>query len=247
MSPVAPPPAAAPRKKGLGPVGWIVIVVLGVIALGIVGIGVFTMVVLHKVKQAGFDPALIERHPELALVKMAVAGNPDAEIVSIDEDRGIVSVRDKKTGKTVTMNFQDIKQGRFSLSDETGKVMAVEAHGEGGQGSLDVKTDQGTAHFGAGAVNLPGWLPAYPGSTPQGISSSEGQGSSGAFSFKTADSVDRVVSFYEDALKKGGFNVDVTRHAAGAMVSADNGSKKATVNALGDGSGASASVTYEDK
>ncbi len=244
---MAPPPAAPAKRKGLSPLAWVGIVVLGVIVLGAVGVGVLTMVVVHKVKQAGFDPALIERHPELAIVKMAVAGNPDAEIVNIDEDRGIVSVRDKKTGKVVTMNFQDIKEGRFSLTDESGKTVSVEAHGQGETGSLDVKTDQGTAHIGAGALNLPGWLPAYPGSSPQGIASSEGAGASGAFSFRTTDSVDRVVSFYEDALKRGGFNVDVNRHAAGALISADNGSKKATINALNDGAGASATVTYEDK
>lgn len=257
--PVAPPPmqaayappapqAAPPAgKKGLSPVVWVVIIVFGLFALGVVAVGVGGAILFHKVKQAGFDPALLEKKPELAFIKMALTNNPDAELIEMDENRGIVKVRDRKTGKVVTMNFEDIRNGRLSFSDETGQKVSIEAKGAGDQGSLEVKTNEGTARFGAGAVKLPAWLPAYAGASPQGFSTEGGQGSAGAFSFKTGDSAEKVAAFYEGELKKAGFTVEVTRHAAGVTLSGENSQKRVTVNALNDGSGAAVSGTFEDK
>lgn len=243
----ATPQAAAPARKGLGPVAWVLIIVFGLFALGVVAVGVGGAILWHKVKQAGFDPALIEKKPELAFIKMALTNNPDAELVSIDEDRGIVQVRDKKTGKVITMNFEDIRKGRLSFSDETGQKVSIEAKGEGDQGSVEVKTNEGTARFGAGAVKLPAWIPAYAGATLQGFSTTEAQGSSGAFSFSTGDSAEKVTAFYEGELKKAGFTVEVTRHPAGATLSGENGQKRVILNALSQGSGSAVSGTFEDK
>ena len=168
LPPPPPPPAGLPAPKKVSPVVWIlggcaVLVVLAVAAMMIGG-----LFIAHKVQQAGLDPDLLQKHPELAVVKMMVAANPDAELVSIDESRGIVTVRDKKTGKTVTMNFEDIKRGKMSFESE-GKKVEMEGHGEGDTGSFTVKTDEGTAKFGAGAVKMPAWLPAYGGVSVQGF------------------------------------------------------------------------------
>ncbi|HEX8985605.1 MAG TPA: hypothetical protein VF767_09245 [Bryobacteraceae bacterium] len=224
--PPVPGATGAPTPKKTSPIVWILIAIAGLFFLAIVAIAGIGFFAYHKVKQAGFDMALLEKKPELAFVKMAVAANPDAEIISIDEGRGVVSVKDRKTGKVVTLNFEDIRQGRFSL-EEGGKKVTL----------------------GASSVSLPSWFPAYRGAKLEGFSAQSDADAGGAFGFKTADAPDTVASFYESELKKGGFNVELTRHAAGAMLSAEAGGRKAVINVLGDASAGGSVVngTFEGK
>lgn len=244
--PPMPGAAGAPAPKKTSPVVWILAGcgVLVVLIAGALAVGGFF--IAHKVKQAGLDSELLQKHPELAAVKMMVAMNPNAELLNIDEDRGIVSIRDKRTGKVITMNFEDIKKGRLTL-EEDGKKVSIEGHGEGDTGSVVVNSPEGTASFGAGAVKLPSWLPAYPGAAAQGFSSQGASGSAGGFGFKTSDSLDQVVRFYEDGLKTAGLAVDVTKHAGGAMLSGEAGTRKAVIHVLADGSGAAVNGTFEEK
>ena len=108
------------------------------------------MFFLHKARQAGFDPELMQRNPGLAITKMIAAANPDVDVLSTDEGAGKITVRDKKTGKVVTMTFDDAKKGKFSFSaqGDDGKTASLE--------------------FGAGADKLPSWVPAYPGAKAVG-------------------------------------------------------------------------------
>ncbi len=247
MPPPPPPPGAGlPAPKKVSPVVWIlggcaVLVVLCVLVMALGGLFLF-----HKVRQAGLDPDLIQRHPELAAVKMMVAVNPDAELVNIDEDKGVVIVRNKKTGETVTMNFEDIKRGKISF-ESGGKKVEMEGHGEGDTGSFTVKSDQGTATFGAGAVKMPAWLPAYGGANVQGLSTQTAGGTGGTFSFKASDGFDKVVEFYKDALQKAGLTVEVMQHPGGALLTGRTGGRTATINVMTDGSGSAVSGTFEDK
>ncbi|MGD0014035.1 MAG: zinc ribbon domain-containing protein [Bryobacteraceae bacterium] len=242
----AQPQAAPPERKKTSPIVWILLVIGGLFVVGILAAVLVTGIVVHKAKQAGFDPELLERRPELAFVKLAVAANPDAEIVSIDEGRGIVSIRDKKTGKVVTMNFEQIRNGRISFESE-GQHVSIEGRNEGGEGRMTVTTSEGTAQIGTGVVRLPAWLPAYAGATPQGFTSQSADTSSGAFAFKTSDSADRVLQFYESELKRAGFTVEVLRHAAGGMVTGVSGTRKVVVNVIADVTGTAVTCTFEDK
>lgn len=247
LPPPPPPGAGLPAPKKVSPVVWIlggcaVLVFLAVAAMTVGG-----LFIAHKVKQAGIDPELMQKHPELAAVKMMVAVNPDAELVSIDEDKGIVTVRNKKTGETVTMNFEDIKNGKLSFESGGQKVL-LQGQGQGDTGSFTVSTDKGTAKFGAGAVKLPAWLPAYGGATVvQGFSSQAAGGSAGTFSFKTADGTDKLIAFYKDALEKAGFTVESMQHPGGALLSGRAGGRSALVNVMADGSGSTVTGTFEDK
>lgn len=246
MPPPPPPGAGLPAPKKVSPVVWILGGCAVLVFLAVVVVMIGGLFIAHKVKQAGLDPELLQKHPELAVVKLMVAANPDAELVAIDEDKGIVTVRDKKTGKTVTMNFEDIKKGKMTFESE-GKKVEMEGHGEGDTGSFTVKTDEGTAKFGAGAVKLPAWLPAYGGASVQGFSSQTSGGSAGTFSFKANDTFDKVVEFYKDALQKAGFTVEVMQHPGGALLTGRTGGRTATINVVTDGSGSTVSGTFEDK
>ncbi len=222
------PPAAFSRPRRKSPLVYIligcggVVVLVGVLVVAAISFG------LYKAKQAGLDPDLLQKNPAVAMVKMAVAANPDAELVSLDEDRGIVTIRDKKTGKTVTMNFEDIKQGKISFE------------GEGGEGSASI----------GGPVTLPSWFPSYPGATPQGTFSLQDRSSdSSGFHFTTKDSPAQVFQFFEAGLKKAGLTVEATGGASGGLISARDADqeREAVVNVSAASGGTQVSGTFKSK
>jgi nitrate reductase NapE component len=223
----APQPAAAgavPVQRKTSPLVWILVIVLGLFVLGgiaVVGTGLF---IVHKVHQAGFDPELMRQNPGLAITKMIAKANPDVDVLSTDEGAGRITVRDKKTGKVVTMTFDDAKNGKFSFSaqGDDGKTASLE--------------------FGAGADKVPSWIPSYPGAKAVGtfaVNGNAGQGNGGAFSFNTSDPPAQVMSFYQDKCKEQGINVKmVTTTANGGMIlAADEGEKRSLQVIVGSESG----------
>ena len=76
------------------------------------------MFVKQKVKQAGLDPELMQKNPALAISKLVTAFNPDLEVVKVDDDRGIITVYNKKDNKTLTINLEDAA----SISNDTSNL-----------------------------------------------------------------------------------------------------------------------------
>jgi hypothetical protein len=143
--------------------------------------------------------------------------NPDAEIVSQDESTKTITVRDKKTGKEITFNLDDIKSGHLSLESDGEKVDVGVKPGENGQGgSMTVESNKGKMTFGAGSnAAVPDWIPTYPGSSSEGFSAMEVNGEkSGTFTIHTSDGVEQVMGFFEDRLKGAGFEVNKTTMTA---------------------------------
>ena len=204
----------------------------------------------HKAKQAAH---ILEKNPGYAVARMIVAANPDVELVSTDEDKGTITVRDKKTGKVLTMNLADAQKGKF-VFEQDGQKVAVEAHGDGDKGSLELKSSEGSMKFnaGAGGDKLPDWLPVYPGAAPQGsVTMQNATGTNGSFHFTTKDSVEQVMSYYEDALKKAGLKVNTNTVQAngktgmGVVTAEETGNKrKAMVNATAAADGTTVGITY---
>ena len=222
-TPIGPPPgypgAGAPGYPGqagqppaqksktwiwvLGGCGTIILI--GVVAAAILG-----YLAYRKGQEVVND---MEKNPAMAAAKMAVALNPDVETVSTDEARGTITVRDKKTGKVVTLNFDDVNNGKFTVKGDNDETVTFEAKSGEGSGSFEVKTDKGSVKFGAGssAENLPDWLPSYPGAKAEGTYSMRGDnGNAGTFAFSTTDSVTEVISYYETELNAKGLKVSVT-------------------------------------
>ena len=244
--PPMPPAMGGPAPKKTSPVVWILGGCAVLVFLLVLSVTLGGLFIAHKVKQAGLDPELMQRHPEIAIVKMAVAANPDAEIVAIDENKGMVTVLDKKTGKKVTLNFEDIKNGKMSFEAD-GKKMVMEGHGQGDAGSFSVKTDEGTASFGAGSVKMPSWLPAYAAVNVQGFSSQTASGSAGGFSFKTADSPEKVIAFYKDAFKSAGLGTESMQYPGGMMLTGQAGGRKASIQITTEGANSTVTGTFEEK
>jgi len=240
----APQPGMPQPRKGLGPLAWILIILGSLFLLFVIGISAVVLFVGHKIHQAAKNPAI-------AIAKLAVAANPDAEIVSEDDDRGTLTIRDHKTGKTVTVNAGDIKDGKLTITGDKNETMTFGASGNGSTPSLEMKSNDGTVNIGAGPVKLPSWLPAYPGVTIEGNASSQNaQGSGAIFGFKTSDSTDKIVSFYKDAFTAAGLkeSANLNTSAMTMVAGADTANKRECSVMISSENGQNAvRVTFADK
>jgi uncharacterized protein YbaP (TraB family) len=197
---------AAPQKKKRGPLFWILTGCLGLIVIGVIVFAAAGLFIRSKMKDAGIDLALMQKNPALAAAKMMTAMNPDLEVLGVDEARGIISVRNKKTGESLTVNLEDAKKGKITFMNEKNEKLELNA----------------------GEAKLPPWLPSYANAENAGNFSLTGdKGQAGTYSFKTSDSVEDVASFYEEVLKKENLQVTKTPQPKGAVVIAkDEGEKR---------------------
>jgi hypothetical protein len=232
----APPPAGpagAPPSRRTSPLVWVLVVIAGLIVMGgaiALGTGVF---IAHKVRQA-VDPDLMKRNPGYALAKVFLRAHPDLVEVSHDDDAGSITVRDRRTGKETTLDFDDIQHGRFRITAE------------------DDNGGTGTVEFGGGTARLPAWVPQYPGSNSRTTfsasgSDSEGSKEGGTFAFNTADSPNKVFSFYKDKAQDLNMKVNTsTSTAEGGMFSAadEEDQRSLMVVVSRSGSETTVSVTY---
>ncbi len=251
-APHQPGGPSAPKKTSpwifvlIGCAGMIVIAGVAMVALGFFAV--------NKAKEAGLDPDLLKEQPALAAAKMMAAANPDIEVVDVDEGAGKITFREVKTGKTVTLNVDEIKQGKISFESSEGETLSMEATGSGSAAGIKMESGEGTYQMGAGAVaNLPDWLPTYPGTEPAGVMSQDTpEYTAGAANFTTTDSIADVMNFYKEAMEDAGLEVNVVQHSGasmGAMVtgeSADKGRSAGAIIAAGD-NGTSVNLTFKNQ
>jgi hypothetical protein len=226
------PPAQAPKKGRF--IFWALGGCLGLIIIAAIIVYSTGLFIAHK---AGLDSGTLKRNPGLAIARMMVSGNPDLEIVSVDEDRGILRVREKKTGKTMTVDLENAQKGMIVFTDEKNQKVEIQARGEGDNAAVEIKSAEGSLRMGVDSKDqLPGWLPAYPNVENSGVFGFNGnQGRSGSFSFKSKDSVETVAAFYEKALKDAGFEIQkslnqIPGRGAIAIVSASDSKTQRTAN-----------------
>jgi hypothetical protein len=135
---------------------------------------------------------------------------------------------------------------------DDGKEAKISVSGDGKNGGVEIQGPDGTVKFGTSAGNTaPAWVPAYPGSSPQGGASTQtNDGSSYTYAFKTSDSASKVLAYYQDALKTAGFTVNqVVTTGQGGMLQAEEPTMKHSIIAIiGAGAdGTSVSVTAVEK
>jgi hypothetical protein len=171
--------------------------------------------------------AYVARNPAIVMTKLITASNPNVEVLSVDKGSQQVILRDKKTGKSYNISFDDVKKGRFSM------------RGTDGRSSFSI----------GGDAKIPAWVPDYPGSHPQAAFSAKGdEGESGTFTFKTSDSEATVKKFYQDQFQSSGMRIssDATTSGNGSAVTAEDEAKNHTVTAIVrvEGSRTTVAVTY---
>lgn len=250
-APFAPPPPQPVKKKGLGPLAWVGI---GCGCLLVALVVTFFVAGAFLVRTLKGFIGEVEKNPAMAAAKAIVKMNPDLEAVSVDEANGTMTVRNTKDGKVLTLSFEDIKNGKFSIKDEAGKEVTFSAEGKGDKGGLTVEGPDGKTVFGVGAnaANAPSWVPRYPGATIEGnFAADTPEGKGGSFTARTSDDVGRVIDFYKRELEAAGLKVTTTRvdgaDGPAGTVSGESEKRSATVMVGRDGSGTQAIVTYSDK
>jgi hypothetical protein len=211
MTVASPPGAPEQKKKGLSTLAWILIGCGGLILVAGV---VVTVVIGYGVSKAKDFVQEAEKNPVTMIGKTYAAVNPDVEFVSADENSREIVFRDVKTGETVTISADEIQDGKLKVKTKDGE-MTFDAQG-GEQGAMTVTDASGRTVLKAGPgsiSDLPDWVPVYPGAEVTSTYSAEaagtGQGSGGAFSLSTDDSVDTVFDHYRKALADGGFEIQL--------------------------------------
>ncbi|HEV2847066.1 MAG TPA: hypothetical protein VG477_19575 [Thermoanaerobaculia bacterium] len=201
-SPV-PPGSPQQPKKGLGPLAWVGI-----------GCGVLLVIGMVMVAAGGwFAKKQLDKfaeNPGFTTAELIIRANPDLEVVNTDREKNTLTVRNKETGETLTINAGDVKEG-WTFTNEKGETATFSASEEG----VKVTNEKGeVATFGAtegGPKNLPSWVPAYPGGTVQGtMDSTTGEGRTLMYTVTTTNSVDEMAGFYESKLKEAGLTVEKT-------------------------------------
>lgn len=222
--PTPPVPPAPPVKKGLSIWAWLAIgcVVLILIGLGSCVVGGYFL--KQKIGAMGAD---FEKNPTKAAAELAVKMNPELEMVRSDDET--MTIRNKKTGEEVTVNFEDAKNGKFSFETKDGKATLDASGGEDGKpAGLTVTGPNGekSTIMAGGAVAAPSWVPQYPGGTASSnYDADNAESHSGVFTVETTDSPDQVATYYKTQLESAGF--DVQR----SDVSGSDGERSTTLSA----------------
>lgn len=247
MDPNMQPQGQAPVAKKTSIWVWI----LGGIVLFLFAImltcGVVGYMGMRMIKSAGFDSELMKSNPGLAMAKMVTAMNKDYETVSSNDKTGTIVVREKSTGKVMTMKFDpDTKKMVIVTDDGKQSTLSVDNNG------FTAQTADGTVKFGSAAANTaPSWVPVYPGSSPQGtMSSTTTDGSQNVFTFKSKDDAPKIMAYYTDQLKASGFTINMTTNTAqgGMIQAADEGKKRTVIVTVGTSSdGTETGVTSIEK
>ncbi|MBK1882441.1 hypothetical protein JIN85_08445 [Luteolibacter pohnpeiensis] len=177
--PTPPPPVPAPPKKGIPALGW-------------VGIGCGTIIIILVILVSlavGFCRKTIqefEKNPEKAAAEMIIRANPDLELVKSDDKAGEITVR-RKDGKTMTFTYEQIREGKFSMTDSDGNVTEI--------GASDLS-------------NVPSWVPRVPNAEGkvnafQNTSDAE---ISGSYTTESSATPEEIEAFFEAEADKLGFN-----------------------------------------
>lgn len=228
------PPQTPPAQKKSKLLLWILLGAGGIVMIVIIGIVATVFFVAHKAKEAGLDPDLIKSNPAMAVTKMMAAANPDIEVLSYDDKSGMIKIKDKKTGKVTEINFEDAKNGNFTLKEEGGKEGAVTISGSGG-------------------TPPPDWVPVYAGAKQQSsFSSNSAEGKNGTVAFSVDGSPKDIADFYREKLKAEGFAIAAEFSGgggAGSMLTAEDKGKHRSVHVVigGEANKSSVSVTFTEK
>jgi len=252
-SPIVIPPATAQKPKKGHFLFWALGGCLGLILVAVI-ISFFAF--SYFAHRVGLDSRSLTKNPGIAIAKVLIGSNPDVELISADEDSGVIRVRDKKTGKTMTVDLENAKKGRIVFTDEHNQQVEIKTQGEGDNSTVEIRSADGNMRIGTGDnIHLPGWLPPYPNAESSGATTfNTNQGKSGACSFRSKDSVEKIAAFYEQALKSAGFQIEkslsqIPGQGSIAVISASDSKTGRTANmtAARTEEGTSISLAYETR
>lgn len=264
-TPPPPPGAAAPAKKGLSPLAWVGIGCAGLLLLGIIGfvaLGAFAVKKGKDVLEEATGSRSIadiaddfKDNPAQAMAETVVRMNPDLELVASDASEGTITFRNSKTGEQATLNFEDIAEGRFSVSTDEGEYnISADQSAEGG---VTFTGPEGETRFGGAAdlSDVPGWVPRYPGaddakSTMHSVSNGN---VFGAYNFTSDEAPQRVMDRFKRLFESEGYELTsesmttTPQGAYGALAGKLEGGRTVNVAVIGSEGEVQVTVNYNQK
>ena len=226
----------APANKGLPVWAWIGIGCGALMILVLVVVMVGGFFVARKVKDVAAD---FEENPARTIARGIIVATPELEEVSADDEAGTITFRNTKTGDIITMNYDEIKEGKLSFASDEGEI-TVDASGLQDSGTINVTDDEGGVIFSAGgdvSDDVEPWVPIYPGCEPTNRHSMRTEHEhTGGFDLETPASVKKALEYYRAALSDDGYEVSVNtftqENSEGGMVNGSHGEKGRSVVAI---------------
>ncbi len=240
----APPPVpgTAPAAKGMSPWAWVAIGCGGLMVVCLIVFMALGVFVFNKGKEmvedaTGSDSLSdfvedMKENPAKTAAETMIRVNPELELVSTDEEAGTITFTNTKTGEEATLNFEDIAEGRFSMTTDEGDF-SIETSGDS-EGGVTFKGPEGEARFGVGGdlSEVPDWVPAYPGATgtQSTMHVTTTDGVMGAFTAKSTDDAQKVVDHFKQVFEDQGYTI-----GSESMTRTGDGAFGAVNGDLGDG------------
>jgi hypothetical protein len=134
------------------------------------------------------------KQPAHARANIFVKANPELEIVSIDENTGIIRVRNKKSSMLLEMNVKDGRNAKWTM---------VGFKGKNANRSSSLPFDDS---------HCPSWILHYPRAMEEHFNPSSINDKNGSIGFITTDPSKKVAEFYQDSFKKNGLKVEFYVH-----------------------------------
>ena len=155
-----------------------------------------------------------------------------------------------KTGELITVNFDEIKEGRFSWTADGEEVSVDVSDAESGTVKIESSDGDGFQLTTGDAVTepIPDWVPVYPGTEPKNRGSMKtDEMVSGNYTPQTEDGADAVLEYFRDTLKTEGYQVNINTYTSdergGGIVNGSLESEGKTVVVLVNTDGGSTSIT----
>lgn len=241
LDPSSGPAPTTPPAKKTSPLVWVLLGCLGLILLAALAAAGSCYFLGRKAKQVA---ERFEQNPVQQSAEMIVRLNPDLELVESDPERGTMTIRQKSTGETVTVDFEDVQRGEIRFSTEEGEgSIALNQQGL----EIDTPDAEGTGRrttsIGSDSAP-PAWVPVFPGATAAGGMRSRSDGrTDGTATYDVDAEPAEILAFYESELRDLGLSVERQDFSygteTGGMVSgrsADGGRDLSVTVSSGEGS-----------
>ena len=174
------PNAGQAPKKGLHPLAWVGIGCGGLLVIAIIGV---VMLVSWGKKKVDELASSMTANPQRTVAESILRFHPDLEEVSHDDATGSMTVRVKSTGEEMTVSYDDLANGRVTITQPDG-----------------TRTSLG----GGDPSAVPSWVPTYPNVTA--VTGTFHQDSPdkvhGVLSYTSPDTPEDIAKFYEDEVDK---------------------------------------------
>ena len=229
----------------MGPVAWLILALLALGVVALSGVVILGVSLLRGMASDSRSSASGSDHSAQALARLLSSTHPEVEVLFVDSRNNTVTLRDRKTGREITQDIESARMGRFRFADGVAPAPTDSAadFSTGRQPASISDIDQ--------PLKVPDWIPSYPFSQPRGALPGP---NGGTFRFQTADSVSEILSFYQEALKRSGFQITATgfhgqsTSLQGTLTAMDAHSGRNVLVSISSGAaGTSVTVTFAGK